>query len=254
MVQNMPQNGCLDAKALYNCLAKIACGFWFVSSLPAFAGADAGRIASICEVAAREAAERYGIPVEVMQALTLTETGRMLEGRKRPWPWSLNVEGRGHWFNTKTEAIEYLQEKIPKSSRSYDLGCFQINARWHGEAFASEVDMFDPHLNADYAARFLLSLLPEFGSWERAAGAYHSRTPKYARRYEQLFNANLESLGDSFESYIAKPQQAPVHVPYSLLGQPESWTDEAARPGSLARLRNNPAQHGLLRQAGRRLY
>jgi hypothetical protein len=48
--------------------------------------------------------------------------------------------------------------------------------------------MFDPQINATYAARFLLSLYGETGSWEAAAGAYHSRTPEFAQKYAARFS------------------------------------------------------------------
>ena len=48
--------------------------------------------------------------------------------------------------------------------------------------------MFEPRPNALYAAKFLLELYREKGNWSGAAGAYHSRTPKYAEKYEARFN------------------------------------------------------------------
>ena len=47
--------------------------------------------------------------------------------------------------------------------------------------------MFAPLANALYAARFLKSLHAEQGDWGRAAGAYHSRTPEFADRYQARF-------------------------------------------------------------------
>jgi hypothetical protein len=48
--------------------------------------------------------------------------------------------------------------------------------------------MLNPIKNAEYAADFLASLHTELGSWEAAAGAYHSRTPKYADPYREKFS------------------------------------------------------------------
>ena len=48
--------------------------------------------------------------------------------------------------------------------------------------------MFDPATNANYAARFLSDLYSELGNWSEAAGAYHSRTPKYAQKYAARFD------------------------------------------------------------------
>ena len=59
----------------------------------------------------------------------------------------------------------------------------QINYRWHGHAFPSLDDMFDPEWTATYAAQFLRTLYEERGSWSEAAGAYHSLTPEKAQIY-----------------------------------------------------------------------
>ena len=54
--------------------------------------------------------------------------------------------------------------------------------------------MFDPQINANYAAGFLRDLFQETGNWEDAAGAYHSRTKKYADRYKKRFESFRTAL------------------------------------------------------------
>jgi len=251
------------AKAPIIGLARIVSGLLVIIHVgtPLQAAPDPTRIAAICESAASQAAQRYGIPVGVMQALTLTETGRNMAGRMRPWPWTINVGGKGYWFDTRDEALNFVHTQIPKTVRSYDLGCFQINRRWHGEAFASASDMFDPVLNADYAARFLRSLLPEFRSWKRAAGAYHSRTPRFAERYERIFSKHLAAFDPEapLPQHVAPKTTAmansePSPVQHSLLGQSLAWDAEPNQLGSLTKLRKNPERKGLLRQPNRALY
>ncbi len=97
------------------------------------------------------------------------------------------MEGEGHWFDSEDEARAYAYKEYRRGARSFDIGCFQINFRWHGQAFGSIDEMFDPLANALYAARFLQTLHVEQGDWGRAAGAYHSRTPEFAERYQARF-------------------------------------------------------------------
>ena len=146
-------------------------------------------ISRICDLAANEAAARTGVPISVLKAISLTETGRTTGGETRPWPWTVNMEGTGVWFDTEFAARAYAYEHYKRGARSFDVGCFQINYKWHHQAFASIEEMFDPVPNALYAARFLLELYEEKGSWEEAAGAFHSRTPEYADRYRARFAA-----------------------------------------------------------------
>ncbi len=170
--------------------ARIA-GFLLLWPFAAWAGTDD---AALCEVAATRAAQAANMPVDVMWALTLVETGRSRGGAFRPWPWTINLEGKGYWFDTRAEAETFARETLAAGARSFDVGCFQINYRWHGEAFASVEQMFGPQENAAYAARFMGELYAEGGTWEWAVGAYHSRTETLAERYRARFVRIREGL------------------------------------------------------------
>lgn len=141
----------------------------------------------ICDRAAVLAAAQSGVPISVLKAIALTETGRSHNGAMRPWPWTVNMEGKGMWFASEEAALAYAEEHFALGARSFDVGCFQINYKWHHQHFASIEAMFDPAENALYAARFLNELFAETGDWEAAAGAYHSRTPEFADRYKARF-------------------------------------------------------------------
>jgi hypothetical protein len=135
------------------------------------------------------------VPQEVLHAISLTETGRRDGGKLRPWPWAVNREGQGHWFKTRDEALAFAKKSIAEGRKSFDVGCFQINYHWHGANFPSIEAMFEPEAGADYAARFLQDLYSESGSWSRAAGSYHSRTPQYANIYRARFDRILGDIG-----------------------------------------------------------
>ncbi len=135
------------------------------------------------------------MPLAVLRAVALTETGRMVASEIRPWPWSVNSGGESHWFPTRAAAEAFVAAASPDVLRNIDIGCFQINQRWHGHAFANALDIFDPWRNAHYAANFLASLHREFGDWRLAAGAYHSRTPGLAARYLARFDRHLFGSG-----------------------------------------------------------
>lgn len=141
----------------------------------------------ICDHAAAVAAMRSGVPISVLKAISLTETGRTQNGSLRPWPWTVNMEGKGVWFETEDDARAYVYQHYKRGARSFDVGCFQLNYKWHHQEFASIEEMFDPVKNAEYAAEFLKDLYAETGDWERAAGTYHSRTPEHSNRYQKRF-------------------------------------------------------------------
>lgn len=107
------------------------------------------------------------------------------------------MEGEGRWFDTLASAKAFVFEQFKSGARSFDVGCFQINYKWHGTAFRSIEDMFDPEISGRYAADLLSRLYLETGDWSAAAGAYHSRTPVHAARYRARFDEVLTALTDT---------------------------------------------------------
>lgn len=183
--------------AQFKCML-LLCSYCLALPVPAQATATLmSKVEMACDVAAQHAAKETGVPLDVLMAITRTETGRARGGSIQPWPWTVNMQGRGVWFDTKSEALTYVFGNFKTGARNFDVGCFQINYRWHGESFASIEDMFDPWSNAIYAASFLKSLYAESGDWTVAAGAFHSRTAVHADRYMVRFVSMLAEVGAS---------------------------------------------------------
>ncbi len=136
-----------------------------------------------CDQAADQAARATGVPAAVLMAIARVETGRTIGGALAPWPWTVNEAGVGSFFETEDKALQHVTEAMATGATNIDIGCFQVNLRWHGVKFASLDAMFDPVENALYAARFLQTLYGEHGSWDGAVGAYHSRRPDAAQGY-----------------------------------------------------------------------
>lgn len=141
--------------------------------------------AGLCLDAARLAAERTEVPVDVLLAVSIVETGR----NHRPWPWTVNLAGEGHWLDSAQEAEALAAAALAEGAVNIDLGCFQLNYRWHAQSFSSLSDMLDPNRNALYAAGYLARQHRETGDWALAAAAYHSATPEHADRYRARFEA-----------------------------------------------------------------
>jgi hypothetical protein len=173
--------------------------------------ASASDASSLCETAAQDAAGRHGIPPHLLRTLTLTETGRTLDGALRPWPWAINNRGQGHWFESSVEMVDFAESLIAAGDTNFDIGCFQLNYRWHGTQFTSVAEMGEPIGNAAYAAAFLQSKFAATGSWREAVGAYHSQTETaanaYLARYEAVFAAWSGVDTPSAQSPVASPNE-----------------------------------------------
>ena len=160
-----------------------------MTSFPAAAAAP--NPAAQCDLAAQSASRSTGVPVDILLAISRVESGRRQDGGFGPWPWTINADGQGSFFATKAEAVAAATAHLTDGTATFDSGCFQLNYRYHGKAFADFDEMFDPQKNADYAARFLLSLYEEKGNWADAVAAYHSRTPDLAEGYLNQVKAVL---------------------------------------------------------------
>lgn len=166
-------------------LASLAAVLVMTSSRPIAAAPDPS---SQCDAAAAQASERSDVPIDILLAITRVETAR---GGQGPWPWTINADGQGNWYGTQDEAVTAANAHLTDGTETFDVGCFQLNMRWHGDNFANLSDMFDPVQNAHYAAGFLSQLYDESGDWAQAVSAYHSRSPDLADVYLNKVKAVL---------------------------------------------------------------
>jgi soluble lytic murein transglycosylase-like protein len=116
------------------------------------------------------AARVYNIPLGVLYAVGLSETGR--KGVLNPY--ALNIDGKTVLAADLRGAVARFAEAKSNGAKLVDLGCMQINHRYHGEKFASVEAMFNPARNVDYAARFLKELRAREGNWTMAVARYNA--------------------------------------------------------------------------------
>ena len=171
---------------------------------PAFAMADI-KDSVICLDAAMTIEREFNIPPHILSAIALTETGKRknIKGKSffTPTPWAINIAGKGHYFSTKEQAIIKVKSALNKGEKSIDVGCMQINLKYHGDAFETLSDAFDPYLNMRYAAEFVSSLYRRFGNWRKAVAHYHSATPHLGAPYSQKVEKNWKKAVSLFGAY-----------------------------------------------------
>ncbi len=154
------------------------------------------------------------IPTHLLAAIATTESGRWHENLQMsvPWPWTINVEGKGYYFATKAEAIAHTQNFLAKGYDSIDVGCMQVNLKHHPKAFADLNQAFDPATNVAYAAKFLSTNYASLGDWIKATAAYHSRTPVHGNRYlvdiEKSWNRIVSKVAAARASKSGNAQMA----------------------------------------------
>jgi hypothetical protein len=137
------------------------------------------------ETARVERAE--GIPGHLLAAISLAESGRWDEAGRASvaWPWTVTAGGAGRFFDSKQAAVAEVKRLARTGVRNIDVGCMQVNLHYHGQAFDSIEDAFEPAINVAYAAQYLKALQRVAKDWRQAAGYYHSTTPERTEAYMQ---------------------------------------------------------------------
>jgi tetratricopeptide (TPR) repeat protein len=154
------------------------------------------------------------IPQGLLTAISFVEAGRVGEdGQITAWPWTINVNGQGRYFASKEEAVATTRKLIDEGQRSIDVGCMQINLRYHPNAFRTIEDAFDPALNVAYGAQFLTSLHQLQGSWAKAVERYHSsddgRREEYREKVMAAWNSNARNV--VLNAVLAENTDTPYH-------------------------------------------
>lgn len=197
-------------------ILRIICGL--VALSPGVSAAQNGAPTTTCIDAAAKAEARHGIPKKLLQAIALVETGRSDGDAFVAWPWTTNIDAKGRYFGSKNEVTRFVRDRLYAGEKSIDVGCFQINTKWHGDNFETIESMLDPHEAAEYAATFLVDLKNEFGDWQTAATKYHSRTPVFSKRYGKKLSAIQNGLLKAPSEHAGKINRA---IPPSPIPPPK---------------------------------
>jgi soluble lytic murein transglycosylase-like protein len=132
-----------------------------------------------CRTWIPEAARYHGVKPGLLEGIAMAESGRP----GAPWPWTLNVGGKGMWIESRARARELMLDDHGQLRDDVAVGCMQIFTRWHADRFESADHMLEPRNNVYFAAWFLRRLYERHGTWTEAVGHYHASTRnKTARR------------------------------------------------------------------------
>lgn len=186
--------------------------------------------AHICLNATQTMEKHYNIKKHLLTTIASVESGRWNEKtqQKMAWPWTINAQGKGYFFNTKAEAVQKVRELQTKGIRSIDVGCMQINMLYHGHEFKSIEEAFDPMHNVEYAAKFLTNLYENNNhDWLKAAMSYHSTSPQKAQRYRKKIVAAFETVKTAYNDLdatlhsVSPAGNIKVKVPETQISMPK---------------------------------
>lgn len=159
-------------------------------------------VSRLCSQHFARVERELGIPKQLVQAISMSESGRWSDEARTvvPWPWTINAAGKGYYFDTMHEAVTFARRLQLKGVESMDVGCMQVNLKHHPDAFASLTDAFNPASNVAYGGKFLRSNYDDLGNWQAAIAAYHSRGTMRGRQYYALVRKQWQrALGGPVE-------------------------------------------------------
>ena len=133
---------------------------------------------NLCEKIIKNIELQTDIPKGLLLGIGKAEAIRKLNNKYIIWPWTINHAGKSLFFDTKKQMTNYVFKNLKKNDLNIDVGCMQINIKWHKNNFKKIADMFEVSPNISYAASFLLQLKNKHGSWDKAIKYYHSSDPK----------------------------------------------------------------------------
>lgn len=144
----------------------------------------------------RRVAAEYALPPRLLYAVALTESRKRLEdGRLVPWPWTLNIKGRAHYFDTKAAAMRVLSGYLASGRRSVAVGLMQKHWRWHAARLQSPGVALDPYYNLRLGAAYLRDCYRRRGAWSAALLCYHgARDPAAGAAYLRQVERQLARL------------------------------------------------------------
>jgi soluble lytic murein transglycosylase-like protein len=154
---------------------------------------------NVCEREIIEAAKRYDVPLAVLYAVGMTETGR----RGSLQPFALNLQGPSFFAASLNDALRRFEEARKSGAKLIDVGCMQIDHHYHASQFSSLEAMFDPHENVDYAARFLKELRAREGSWTLAAARYHAGAANDPAQKQYVCKVIANMVASGFGAWTA---------------------------------------------------
>ncbi|HAT1683232.1 TPA: lytic transglycosylase domain-containing protein [Klebsiella oxytoca] len=189
----------------------------------------------------------HGVPPEVLYSVSLTETAmapqsiaavirlkKNLPVVSRPWPWTINVAGKGYRYASRLEAWQALQVFMSRYSlKRIDVGLAQVNLGWNGHHFSSTWAAFDPYTNLNAAAIILRECRERKpGSWLDAAGCYHHPAGgQAAARYKTTVKRHLARLsGMTRQTPWLSPPLLPQSVAAIVPDPGFIWTEPGSEP------------------------
>tara|TARA_R110001583_G_scaffold13213_5_gene57254 strand:- start:906 stop:1658 length:753 start_codon:yes stop_codon:yes gene_type:complete len=145
----------------------------------------------------KQVAYQQKVPPELLYAIAIQESSD--PKRKKIWPWTINVKGKGFYFPDRQTAYDAVKLLHQNNIKSVDIGLMQTNWRWQKHRLKSVWKAFEPAYNVKVGAQILRDCYVDKKSWWICTGLYHSPGRKSiqkqrAENYRRLVYSHLKEI------------------------------------------------------------
>lgn len=150
-----------------------------------------------------EVAKSSGLNPDLLYAVALAESAKSVNGTTVA-PSCLAIRAdKPYYPESAKEAKRILDEVLPARS-STDIGCMQINWKWHGHKVSTPYELLEPETNIQLAADILrkaVDSVPEdqilgigrYHHWDISSAEGYNRAYQYGMRVLEIWS-NIAAL------------------------------------------------------------
>jgi len=164
-----------------------------------------------CKANIERTAKDLDVSGEVLKAIAQVESDYN--------PYAVNFEGKSFIFDNRSDALKFVKGKLAMGKKSIDVGCMQINLKYHPTAFEHLEDAFVADKNVAYGAKYLKKLYMQEHNYGKAIALYHASEKQYQKNYLCRIKAVLS--GTTCEKDTTPTQQVKTASTQQKLIQPE---------------------------------
>lgn len=129
------------------------------------------------------------VPVWVVKKTVTHESKSFYRSEVQPWPWTLNINGVGHYYPTMNDALIAAESAHKSGARRLGVGFGQVEWVYHSGRFGgSFANALNPKQNIKVVCEILMEAWrsPKVKNWEDAIAYYHRPVmDRIARSYAE---------------------------------------------------------------------
>jgi|TARA_R100001509_G_C4884907_1_gene221769 hypothetical protein len=120
------------------------------------------------------------------------ESKSYFNSQAQPWPWTLNINGQGYYFDSYSEALAYAKKALESNPRRFGVGIGQIEWSYHKTRFKDISEALNPIKNLQAVRDILLEgrRVGISNSYELAAYYHRPKRDSIAFKYADKVFSN----------------------------------------------------------------